>query len=151
MKRITATLMTRTGWHSALALFLGALWTVLLVLQLFWFEDMPAELGVLLPASWSRSAIVIGAVVATLELFTVAYFLPLALSMLARWCVRVVALLIPLLWSVLLGYALLVQQPASVVYLGAKFDIPLSWLSITGMGLVFLLTLVVVVKDMRKS
>ena len=151
MKKIIPTLIKRTGWHQTLAMTIAFLLTVLSVLQLFWFEDMPGELSTLLPVEWSQASIVIAAAYAIGEVLAVAYFLPLALSALARWCLRVVAIGIPLAWIGIMKYALFTGQAANAAYLGAKVDLPLSWLHVIAMMLLLVAMVVVVTQDLRKS
>ena len=151
MKKIIPTLIKRSGWHQNLAVAVAGILTVMAVLQLFWFEDLPNEISVLLPTGWSQSNIVIAAVFVIAEVLAVAYFLPLVLSTLARWCLRVVALLVPIAWIGSMKYALLTEQAANAAYLGAKFDMPLNWWHVIAMTLFLIAIGVVVVQDLRKS
>jgi len=151
MKKIIPTLTKRSGWHQILALVIASILTIMAVLQLFWYEDLPNEISVLLPIEWAQTSIVIAAAFVITEVLAIAYFLPLALSTLARWCLRVVALLVPVAWIGSMKYALLTEQAANAAYLGAKFDVSLNWWHVVAMTLLLIATVVVVAQDLRKS
>jgi len=151
MKKIIPILIKRSGWHQILALLIAAILTLMAVLQLFWYEDLSNEISVLLPIECVQTSMVIAAAFVITEVLAIAYFLPLALSALARWCLRVVALAVPIAWIGVMKYALLSEQAANAVYLGAKFDIPLNWWHVIAMTLLLIAAGVVVAQDLRKS
>jgi len=151
MKKIIPTLIERSGWHQILALVIASVLTLMVVLQLFWYEDLSNEISVLLPIEWTQTSIVIAAAFVITEVLAIAYFLPLTLSTLARWCLRVIALIVPIAWIGIMKYALLSEQAANAVYLGAKFDVPLSWWHVIAMTLLLIAAGVVVAQDLRKS
>jgi len=151
MKKIAATIQKRSSPRQRLSLALAGFFTILAVLQLFWFEDFPAELAVLLPDGWAQASIIVATVFVIGEVLAVAYFLPVALSPLARWCVRACAWAVPVGWIVLMGAALLRGQAANVAYLGAKVDVPLGWEHIGMMLLVLVGIAMVTSGDLHKS
>lgn len=150
MKKIAPTIQERSSPRQRLSLALAGFFTLIAVLQLFWFEDLPGELSVLLPSNWAQASIVVAALLVIGEVLAAAYFLPIALSSLARWCVRVIAWVVPLAWIALMVPALIGGQAANVAYLGAKLDIPLGWGHVVIMALVFVSVVMVTTGDMRK-
>lgn len=151
MKKIVPTIQKRSSPRQRLSLALAGFFTILVVLQLFWFEDFPAELAVLLPDSWAQGSIVVTTLFVIGEVLAVAYFLPVALSSLARWCVRVCAWAVPIAWIILMVSALLRGQAANVAYLGARLDISLGWEHVAMMALVLVGIAMVTTGDLRKS
>lgn len=151
MKKITPTILRRAGWHQYLALTITAILTLLVVLQLFWFEELPRELAVSLPVEWVRVSSILAALFVIGEVLAVAYFLPIALSPLARWCTRVLAVCAPLGWIAVTAYSLVSGQAANVAYLGAKFDIALTWTYVAVMAALLAGVVAVVITDLRKS
>lgn len=151
MKKIVPIIQKRSSPRQRLSLALAGFFTILAVLQLFWFEDFPAELAVLLPDGWAQASIIVATLFVIGEVLAVAYFLPVALSPLARWCVRVCAWAVPVGWIILMVVALLRGQTANVAYLGAKLDITLGWEHVGMMVLVLIGIAMVTSGDLRKS
>lgn len=151
MKKIVPLIHKRSDWHQILALCSAGIFTVLAILQLFWFEDFPDELGVLLPAEWAQANTIFAAAFVIAEVFAVAYFLPIALSPLARWCTRVLAWLVPISWIAIMVYTFATHQAANTAYLGAKLGVPLGWVSTFAMVALFIMVAIVTISDLRKS
>lgn len=151
MKKITPTIQKRSSPRFRLSLALAFFFTVIAVLQLFWFEDFPGELSVLLPDGWGRASIIIAALFVIGEVLALAYLLPVALSPLARWCVRVIAWAVPISWIILMTSALLRDQAANAAFLGAKLDVGLGWEHVAMMALVLVGIAMVTTGDLRKS
>jgi len=127
MRKVTAHLYKRSdAFVERLAYVAAFLITIMLVSQLFSYDSMVDSLGVLLPAAWARSLPVILALVVVVELFALPYFLPIALSRLARICAAVCSWLVPLGWMAIMYIALGNGVQASVPLLGGHLDIALG-------------------------
>ncbi len=136
MKKITSRLYIRKD-RLASALSYGAAFVivVMLTLQLFGYDMMTDILGVLLPAGWVRSLPVILAVIVVIELLSLPYFLPIALSKLARIFAWIFAWLVPLVWLGVMFIALDSVEQATVPLFGNHVDIPLGLPSVSMMFL----------------
>lgn len=107
MGRIQASVRQR---HSALGIWLSyiaaGMLVLMVVLQLFSYESTVEMLASLIPDTFAFSAPAITAIIVTLEVFSLPYLLPVAVSRLAWQCALVMSWLVPLLWITLMLMAL---------------------------------------------
>ena len=80
---VTATFLDRSGNHYILSLVCASLLTLMIVGQLFTFEEMFSTAAIASLSS-DASSYIVPSVIVALELASLAYFLPLALSKAAR-------------------------------------------------------------------
>ena len=127
MKRIHASVYHRsTRLATVLAYGTAAVLVVMLALQLFSYESLGNALLVLLPTGFIRSVPVITALLVIIELFALPYFLPIALSPLARYCALACAWLVPLLWIGLMMVGLDPALTATVPLFGTKLGLDMG-------------------------
>ncbi len=131
MKKVEAHLYKRSAnLANGLAYAAAFVIVVMLVLQLFGYSDTLDSLGTLLPAEWVKPLPIILALIVVIELLALPYFLPLALSRLARICAAACAWLTPLMWLGIMCIGLASNVQASVPLLGDHPDIPLGILPV---------------------
>lgn len=133
MNQVTATIFRRSGKHQIYSLALACAFVVMALLQLFSLEDMPTALSVLLPAGFVMNTHALMALIVVIEVFAIPYFLPIALSPLARLCAAICALLTPLVWGGLNLYTASVNQAANAGFLSPKLHLE------AGFGSIFML------------
>lgn len=151
MKRIIPTVFHRNGLHLYLSLALGGVMLVLTLLQLFSYEDMPSVLSVLLPNDWISNASIVMACIVTIEVFAIPYFLPLALSPLARLCSAVFALFVPLVWAMVNAYAVAVGQDGNAGFTSPKLPLHASFVSVSAKIVLFCAVVGLMIVDQRRS
>ena len=150
MKTIQATILWRNGVYQWGALALAGVSTLLLTLQLFSYDMMAQPFGRLLPKQMVPAIEIIMAGIVVLELGAIAYFLPLALSKLARAIGAVSAVLVPLVWIVLTWHGLH-NTGAKAVMFGTKFAIGVNWWQVVFMFALFAATIWLIAADRRRT
>lgn len=148
---IQPTILRRTGSTYIGALAIAAVFTVLSVLQLFWYEEFIGRLALLLPAGVASFAPVVAAFIVIAEILAITYFLPLALSKLARTAAALLAVVAPIVWLVLLTSTLAQQRAATTTYLGSAVDGGLVWWSVLPMLVLLSAVVALIAHDTRSS
>ena len=149
MRHVEATIFRRSGAQLWLSLAIAFVFVCFTLLQLFSFEDMTSVIQVLLPANTSINAQVLITFIVVLEVFAVPYFLPIALSPLARICAGVCAVIVPVVWGVLNVSAVASNQAANAGFVSPKIHLDAGAISIAFLTLLLVFTLVLMYLDRR--
>lgn len=117
--QITAAPEPRTKDSKKVAIFFAGVITVMLVAQLFTFEDVLVLFGDTFGQTQGQ---IIAALIVTIELFALPFLLRMQVSKAFRWVSLVCAGLVGVLWVVIAGWTVSMQPGApSVGFLGS-FD-----------------------------